>query len=1297
MAQPSRSSFVESAHRPLSTRSSASHPKARRQSRIFSLCVFAVMLVTGGFAVTGDMISGTATHAQQRRRPAATASPASQNTNNAGTASAAQTKRITPLRTADSPEGSRVTITSDAPLNDYAAYRSGNRFYVVIPGADASAVRNGARGRGFEDAQVQRRGNDAVLSFRLKPGAKARVNQRFNRLDVVFDTPGEAASSAASNNSNQASVNNQANTNAQRPTPTQSTANINTATQERPNQNSFDAARDAAATLARQRALEERNAARDLAARNLNFNNAAPDTTFNPADASAAAPNTAALPSTEASPELNPTPAPDEIAQAQNAAPQTPATTVVGNPAANSSSFATTVATVIKSNPLWVMLAALGLIIGLFLFVRVARQSTAPPPALDKSQIEERVTLASDGDIVTPPKPLAAVAPTAAPTAGMLAASDAELVTAPTINTEAGIVAASAIAAAKHSEHEDGEANRKTASSLAPVIVAPYEADDLSYDEDATITAHPPITPYPPVTTPIAAAPVDTESVTRELQRMLDGKEYSDEILRQANDATSRELVASELVAALSTRNIVRRDQARHAYVTYGYFDDATRDLRHAKTPVARVSAARALGMSANPDATPSLIFALNDKSPEVRRAAIDSLAALRDPRAVEPLTKMRRRENKRVIPYRVIDHAILACTAVAATQIATAQPESGETPATNFVMLAPSTKFARVEPEIPQTVAPLVGKTGESPLDIMRQAQASQQALVDSALKTPAVKEELPQEETDSEVQAEALVRQTEDLAHDADSSIEITPPEAVQPETVQPEVVRFEIVEPEVAQLEVAQLEVVQTEPAPFEDDALPNLSEQQLEVLDVAEQQIEVLEPVDLSEISTEETPVITIAPVEYLEHPAQTDEEQIPSIEFVSIPDSTVDTSPLPSPSLAPEAGTNDATAFDLADLSHPVTAAPDGVQPEPEIETQAFVIAPVGDAKQEIPEQATAPDEWLDLDFNETSLTVEEAAAYDDTPPPELPASTLREMTLISSTPDVVAGDAADTYEQSTVEIEDTAAISSPLSSDDDAPPFALELIPVSENVEPATSHELQTVAPTVTDELETVAEVDVTQDAPSPVVATTTIEDEFEAEDVTHTIPAALRARLANADARERVAAVAALGRITNQEAVEEIYAAFDDRAVEVRNAAAQALHRATTDHTGAFTRALREASPERRRNIGAAIAGSGLATHALKNLTGESRERTYEAFSLLFLMAKAGEFNPLLSAIEQEPNTEVRLAVVKLLALSGQPEVLPAFRRLAVRGSLPPDVRSAVMEAVYQISNQPSNMQQRV
>jgi len=124
-------------------------------------------------------------------------------------------------------------------------------------------------------------------------------------------------------------------------------------------------------------------------------------------------------------------------------------------------------------------------------------------------------------------------------------------------------------------------------------------------------------------------------------------------------------------------------------------------------------------------------------------------------------------------------------------------------------------------------------------------------------------------------------------------------------------------------------------------------------------------------------------------------------------------------------------------------------------------------------------------------------------------------------------------------------------------------------------------------------------------------------------------------------------------------------------------------------DRAAAFTRALRDATSDRRTRIGTAIASSGLADQAINNLTGESREKTYDAFSLLFLMSKSGEINPLMRAIEDHPSTEVRLAVIKLLALSGQADVLPAFRRMAVRGSLPPDIRSAVMEAIYQITSQ--------
>jgi TubC N-terminal docking domain len=184
-------------------------------------------------------------------------------------------------------------------------------------------------------------------------------------------------------------------------------------------------------------------------------------------------------------------------------------------------------------------------------------------------------------------------------------------------------------------------------------------------------------------------------------------------------------------------------------------------------------------------------------------------------------------------------------------------------------------------------------------------------------------------------------------------------------------------------------------------------------------------------------------------------------------------------------------------------------------------------------------------------------------------------------------------------------------------------------------------------------------------------------------------VSAATVIQLSSDKSAERAAAVVELARSGGEDAFRHINTAFDDQSVEVRSTAARALFNSQDDRAAAFTRALREATPARRRKIGAAIASSGLAQEAIRNLTGESRDKTYDAFSLLFLMSKAGEVQPLMRAIEDHANIEVRLAVVKLLALSGQPDILPAFRRMAVRGSLPPEVRSAVMEAIYQITSQ--------
>ena len=177
-------------------------------------------------------------------------------------------------------------------------------------------------------------------------------------------------------------------------------------------------------------------------------------------------------------------------------------------------------------------------------------------------------------------------------------------------------------------------------------------------------------------------------------------------------------------------------------------------------------------------------------------------------------------------------------------------------------------------------------------------------------------------------------------------------------------------------------------------------------------------------------------------------------------------------------------------------------------------------------------------------------------------------------------------------------------------------------------------------------------------------------------------------ARLENPISSERAAALADLADFGGEDSFHLITKSFDDSSSEVRNAAARALYHLQPDLSASFTRALREASPERRRKIGAAIAGSGLAANAINSLSGEGRDRTYDAFSILFLMAKAGEVQPLMQAIGTHPDVEVRLTAMKLIALSNQHQVLPALRSLAARDNLPPDVQTAVMEGIYQLSS---------
>ena len=177
--------------------------------------------------------------------------------------------------------------------------------------------------------------------------------------------------------------------------------------------------------------------------------------------------------------------------------------------------------------------------------------------------------------------------------------------------------------------------------------------------------------------------------------------------------------------------------------------------------------------------------------------------------------------------------------------------------------------------------------------------------------------------------------------------------------------------------------------------------------------------------------------------------------------------------------------------------------------------------------------------------------------------------------------------------------------------------------------------------------------------------------EEIDVEDEPPTgVAATIQTYLSSVDPYKRAAAVGELARSDAKDAYELIVKCFDDRSPHVRNAAARAMRKLEPGQTvDLFNRALEEGSEERRRNIGAAIAASGMAAEAIDNLVGDSREDTYNALLILFVMAKAGEVQPLVKAIEDQQNVEVCRAVIKLLTLTGQTNLGDAALQRRVTG----------------------------
>ena len=165
-----------------------------------------------------------------------------------------------------------------------------------------------------------------------------------------------------------------------------------------------------------------------------------------------------------------------------------------------------------------------------------------------------------------------------------------------------------------------------------------------------------------------------------------------------------------------------------------------------------------------------------------------------------------------------------------------------------------------------------------------------------------------------------------------------------------------------------------------------------------------------------------------------------------------------------------------------------------------------------------------------------------------------------------------------------------------------------------------------------------------------------------------------------------RGSAVSCLGAINHESVFAPVLIALADESREVRAAAARSLTGLSFDRADAYVRVIETANQDMLRHVASACIKAGIVSQAIDRLASHDRRQAYEAFSLLSLLAKANETQPILDAIEKHKSNDVRLCAVRVLGLSGQLHVAQAFRQLAGRDDIPEAVRASILDVIYKI-----------
>jgi HEAT repeat protein len=165
-----------------------------------------------------------------------------------------------------------------------------------------------------------------------------------------------------------------------------------------------------------------------------------------------------------------------------------------------------------------------------------------------------------------------------------------------------------------------------------------------------------------------------------------------------------------------------------------------------------------------------------------------------------------------------------------------------------------------------------------------------------------------------------------------------------------------------------------------------------------------------------------------------------------------------------------------------------------------------------------------------------------------------------------------------------------------------------------------------------------------------------------------------------------RSQAISVLAAINHESVFAAVLLGLSDETREVRAAAARSLSRFSFDRADAYVRVIESGNEETIHNVATACVQAGIVSQNLDRLASSDHRQAYEAFTLICLLAKAKVSEPILNAISDHPNIDVRLKAVHLLARTGEPEVFEQLRELAVRDGMREDVKTALLDALYRL-----------